>query len=387
LVLFFRKEHAHRPIAKGSSVPDNLVPIAAPPPAPTQAQRAAQAALALGFLLLGLWTIKTFLPALAWAAIFAIALWPLYQRAQRHAALQKHEILLPLAFTAAVALVFVVPVVLLGAELAREAHNLSAWVQNAQANGIPAPQAVQNSSLGGGRLAGLWQQHLAHPHPAAGLLERLNRHSLMIEGRELGSSLLRRLTLFGFMLLTLFILFREGDGLTRKLRTASRRAVGDTGERIGGQIVASIHGTVTGLVLVGLAEGAILCVAYEVAGVPHPALLGAASAVAAILPFGATAAAALAAILLAATGSLVAAIALFAFGAALAFATDHFVRPVLIGGATKLPFLWVLLGILGGLEVWGLLGLFLGPAIMAALILLWRDWTNKDEEKKQGLLF
>ena len=49
---------------------------------------------------------------------------------------------------------------------------------------------------------------------------------------------------------------------------------------------------------------------------------------------------------------------------------------MLIGGATKLPFLWVLLGILGGVETFGLLGLFLGPAIMAALILLWRDWTG-----------
>ena len=140
-------------------------------------------------------------------------------------------------------------------------------------------------------------------------------------------------------------------------------------------MIASIHGTVTGLVLVGLAEGVILGVAFAIAGVPHPVLMGTLSAVAAILPFGATVAAAFAALLLAATGSVIAAIVLFAFGAALAFATDHFVRPVLIGGATKLPFLWVLLGILGGLEVWGLLGLFLGPAIMAALILLWRDFV------------
>jgi predicted PurR-regulated permease PerM len=61
---------------------------------------------------------------------------------------------------------------------------------------------------------------------------------------------------------------------------------------------------------------------------------------------------------------------------------DHFVRPVLIGGATKLPFLWVLLGILGGVETWGLLGLFLGPAIMAALVLIWRDWTEGGQEGK-----
>jgi predicted PurR-regulated permease PerM len=180
------------------------------------------------------------------------------------------------------------------------------------------------------------------------------------------------------MLLTLFLLLKEADTVTQQLRTASTRAFGPTGERIGAQIAASIHGTVTGLVLVGLAEGAVLGIAYAIAGVPHPVLLGAISAVAAILPFGATAAAALAALLLAATGSLVAAAVLFAFGASLAFATDHFIRPVLIGGATKLPFLWVLLGILGGLEVWGLLGLFLGPAIMATLILLWRDFVGQD---------
>ena len=50
--------------------------------------------------------------------------------------------------------------------------------------------------------------------------------------------------------------------------------------------------------------------------------------------------------------------------------------PVLIGGAARLPFLWVLLGILGGLETFGILGLFLGPAVMAALISLWREWTD-----------
>ena len=48
----------------------------------------------------------------------------------------------------------------------------------------------------------------------------------------------------------------------------------------------------------------------------------------------------------------------------------------LIGGTTKLPFLWVLLGILGGVGSFCLLGLFLGPAVMAALILLWREWTK-----------
>ena len=339
-------------------------------------QMAARIILAVCFVLLGVFTLKSFLPALAWAAVFAIALWPLYRRAQRRWPPGKHNLLLPMLFTTGVALVFIVPVVLVGAEIAREAHGISGWVQNAQEKGIPVPDAVQHLPWGASAASGWWQQHLSHPHPAAGVGDHLNRGGLMADSRQVGSSIARRLTLFGFMLLTLFVLFREGHGLTAQLRLASRRAFGDTGERIGLQIIASIHGTVTGLVLVGLVEGAVLGVAYAIAGVPHPALLGVASALAAILPFGATVAAGLAALLLLASGSVVAAAILFAFGAMLAFATDHFVRPVLIGGATKLPFLWVLLGILGGLEVWGLLGLFLGPAIMAALILLWRDWVS-----------
>ena len=68
--------------------------------------------------------------------------------------------------------------------------------------------------------------------------------------------------------------------------------------------------------------------------------------------------------------------AVLAVGFAVTFAADHFVRPALIGGATKLPFLWVLLGILGGVETFGLIGLFLGPAAMAVLILLWREWVG-----------
>ena len=58
------------------------------------------------------------------------------------------------------------------------------------------------------------------------------------------------------------------------------------------------------------------------------------------------------------------------FGALVVFVADHFARPVLIGGSTRLPFVWVLLGILGGVESFGLLGLFLGPTLLAVLITL-----------------
>ena len=99
-----------------------------------------------------------------------------------------------------------------------------------------------------------------------------------------------------------------------------------------------------------------------------------------MIPFGAPLVFGLAALLLVGQGAQMAAIVVLAIGMIVTFVADHFVRPVLIGGATKLPFMWVLFGILGGVATWGLLGLFLGPAVMAALIMLWREWTGDAED-------
>src|SRR5205807_636568 len=81
--------------------------------------------------------------------------------------------------------------------------------------------------------------------------------------------------------------------------------------------------------------------------------------------FGAPFVFVLACLILVAQSRLAAALMLFVFASLVVFVADHFIRPVLIGRSTRLPFLWVLLGIFGGLEAFGLLGLFLGPAIIA----------------------
>ena len=85
----------------------------------------------------------------------------------------------------------------------------------------------------------------------------------------------------------------------------------------------------------------------------------------------------LASVLLMIMGDTLGALVVLGIGAVVIFVADHFVRPGLIGGTTKLPFLWVLLGIVGGAETWGLLGLFIGPAAMATLHLLWQNWTRE----------
>ncbi len=352
------------------------VPATLPSRTGTRPQQVAIGVLSMGLLLLGLYTLGTFLSALVWAAIFAVALWPFYCRTVGRFGADRHNLMWPAIFTLSVALVFIVPVILVGVQVGREFHALEDWFRNAGANGIAEPEVLHRLPFGRAQVDEWWRQNLADPGSAKKLVERASHGRVSNMSEVIGRQVARRLTLFAFTLVTLFLLFQNGHEVTAQLRRAAARTFGPSGERVGRQIVASIHGTVDGLVLVGLGEGLLLGITYAVAGVPHASIFGALTAVAAMIPFAAPLVFGVASLILVSQGTLAWGIGVFCFGIAVTFTADHFIRPVLIGGATKLPFLWVLLGILGGVEVWGLIGLFVGPAIMAALILLWREWAG-----------
>lgn len=360
----------------------------APPPAHSTneaarfsppAQGAARTALVLALAALGLWVLHPFLPALVWAVILAIALGPLYARAERRWPPTGHNLLLPALFTLAVALVFLAPLVVLGVQAAREAHDLMDWACSMEQTGIPVPDLLGRLPFGSAQASAWWAQNLSHPDAGKELLHRFDNSTAIGLSRTLGAQIVRRAVLFGFSLVALFFLFRDGHVVTRQVLVASARLFGPRGERVARQMVASVHGTVDGLVLVGIGEGALLGIVYYFAGVPHPVLLGALTAVAAMIPFAAPVVFGIAAAIRLADGAVMPALIVVVAGFVVTFVADHFVRPALIGGTTRLPFLWVLLGILGGVESFGLLGLFLGPAVMAALILLWREFTEGEE--------
>ncbi|MBS0965208.1 AI-2E family transporter [Acetobacter okinawensis] len=337
-------------------------------------QEMARSLLALFIVGMALYTIQGFLPALAWGGVFAIATWPLYSGACRMWPNAARGTLLPLLFTAVMALLFVIPLTLFTLEAIGEAQSALEWLDHARKFGVPVPEVLQQLPLGATTVTHLWETHLSNPRDVSGLLGALDNKGVMVT-RALGSQIAHRGTLFCFSILTLFFLYKDGVSVIRQCRVASSRAFGRRGESIARQIVASIHGSVQGLVLVGIGEGVLMGLVYLFAHAPHPALFGVMTAVAAMIPFCAMIAISLVSLLILVSGASVAAIVTFCIGATVIFVADHFVRPTLIGGTTKLPFLWVLLGILGGAEMWGLIGLFIGPAAMAALNLIWRRWT------------
>jgi predicted PurR-regulated permease PerM len=356
------------------------LPAASPPRAApgTRAQRIGRVVLAVAVVVAAAFVLHGFLAALVWAAIFAIALWSPYQRLVEAAGGRGRRLGLPLAATLLVGLVFVVPVLFAAYELARAAHTIGGLVEEARNSGLPVPAWMPHLPVIGHTLTDWWHANLGHPTSPSELLSGAHRQTLAHSARLYGGELIHRLVLFVFTLLTLFFLFRDGPALGRQMLAASHKALGSQGERIGYHVIAAVHGTVNGLVLVGLGEGIVLGVVYFFVGLPYPIPVAALTGILAVIPFGAPVVFGAAALYLLAQSKVAAAVIILGSGFVVTFVADHFVRPALIGGATRLPFLLVLLGILGGLESLGLLGLFVGPAVMAAFVSLWREWTGPE---------
>ena len=348
-----------------------------PPAAPSAyRQSLARIALTVALLAVGLWILHPFVAALVWATVLAIAFWPLYRRLPRLFSPKVDRLLAPAVATTVIGIIFVTPLVLIGIAAARESHVVLQFLAEARHNGIPAPAWIDQLPVLGAALGEWWRANLSDPLAAEELIGRVNLHNLSVSARHYGIEIIHRVVILLFTLLTLFFLFRDGEVLTEKLRGLGDRLIGVQGEQIAAHMIAAVHGTVNGLVLVGLAEGFLLGIVYFAAGLPSPALMGVITAVAAVIPFAAPVVYACAGLYLWAVGNTVGGIVIIVSGSVIVFIADHFLRPVLIGGAIRLPFLLVLLGLLGGLETFGFLGLFLGPAIMAALVALWRDWTE-----------
>jgi predicted PurR-regulated permease PerM len=339
-------------------------------------QRSASAVLYAALVALALWTMRSFIPAVVWAAVIAIALWPAFGWLTRRPWLGRHTSLVAIGLTVAVGLLFVGPFVIVATQAASEARDTLHWFHDVLRSGIALPEWVQRLPMGSQQVASWWSANLATPLESSPAVQKLHSATFVEMTRHFGGRLVHGLIIFGFMLVTLFVIFQAGSRLGEQLFAASRRAFGAEGAMLARRMADSVRSTVVGLVVVGLGEGALLGIAYAITGVPHATLLGMLTAVAAMLPFCAPIVFLGSALWLLAQGAMGAAIGVAAFGLVVVFIAEHFVRPVLIGGSARLPFLLVLFGILGGAETFGLIGLFIGPALMTILVVLWTDWVR-----------
>ena len=335
---------------------------------PSRFQTAAGAVLIAALLAIAGYTVRDFFPALAWATVLAIGLWPIHLKMQSQFGCNAQ--VSALGLTGAVALVFILPITWLSVKAAADVGPLLQWLNDVSQNGLPAPDWLNHLPFGRDQVTSWWNEHLATSNALKQTYTSLQQTPSLRHGQMLALHAAHYVTLILFTIVTLFFFLKDGAQLAGRARQLSMELIGSTGELIFLQVINSVRGTISGLVLVGIGEGIVIGLSFFVFGLANAALLTIITAVAAMLPFCAVAVVMIAG-LIALGQSQIAAVSIIIFGLTVIFIADHFVRPKLIGGSTHMPFLMVLLGILGGIESWGLIGLFVGPALMAIVTMFW----------------
>ena len=363
-----KKRSVERNEAAPSSAEQKPLPLGA------GARMNSRVVLALLLVALALWTAGGFLPALIWATILAVSLWPLYIKFAAHFSSGASS-LTAFVFTAIVALILFTPMALAVYQIAQQGDVLVGWLKKAGESGIEVPEWIARLPIAAESMQQWWRDNLSDPKAATGWLKTINAENASDLFRTFGGQLLHRMFLLFFSLLTLFFLLRNGRAVANRFLETCDRLFGEAGEGLIEKMVDATRGTVNGTVLVAVGEGLLIGVGYLLAGVPNAVLFTIFTTAFAMLPFGAWVAfIAAAVVLLSGDGSGFAAAGVFCWGAIVMLAGDHFVWPTLVGGSARLPFLFAFVGIFGGLAAFGLIGLFLGPVIMAALLTEWREW-------------
>lgn len=329
---------------------------------------------------LGAWVLLSFLPLLAWAVVVAISTWPIYQR------LLISKELHGKVTWGAVGLTLLIGVAILGPVgyglvwLLDDAESFGQFLMDAQKAGIPPPDWLEAMPMMGEWAKQRWLEAFGTPEASNATLHWLGTGGAVAYTKDFAGQLFHRFISFLIFLLILLFVYQHGDSLARQVQASSRKIFGEVGVRYTIHAAAAVRGTVNGMMLVGVGKGLLMGAGYAVAGLSHPAILGALTGVFALIPFAAKLIFGACSLVLLAENHIPEAIGLFIYGMVLTFITDNYIRPALIGGAVRLHFIWTLLGIFGGMEAMGLLGLFLGPTLLAVLMSIWRDWLE-DLEK------
>ncbi|MFT3718772.1 AI-2E family transporter [Pseudorhodoferax sp.] len=324
----------------------------------------------------GVYFFRGFLVPVLAALIVGFASWPLYERLVRRCG-GRTALAASLA-TLVVVIGLVVPLSLALHYALQEASGFVRWLLEANRAGAPVPRWVREFPLAGERMAQWWIEHLGEPGALGDWVQLLSGQHIgniyRLALQTTGNLLELALTLL-FMLITLFFLYKDGKVFAAQLDIVGERTLGPRWQRFSRVVPATVSATVTGMGLIALGEGVVLGLAYWIAGVPSPVLLGVVTGVMALIPGGAPLSFTLVSLYLVGGGHLAAGIGLFLWGSVELFIVDKTLRPHLVGGPVKLPFLPTFFGLIGGVKTMGFVGLFVGPVLMALLVAIWREWV------------
>jgi len=333
--------------------------------------------LLAGLVLLGFRVMDPFIVPVVWACILAFVTWPAYEWVLRTC--RGRRIVAALLMTTAVSVAVIAPLawmaVVLRIELVRAYHDTQALL----AGGLQLPQGLLRVPWLGDQLRELTARAAQDPQALGLELRKVTDHSFNQIAHVIGG-IGRNAVKLVLTVVSLFFVYQRGQRLAGQLAQSLEQVLGPRVHNYLLAIEQTVKAVVYGLVLAALVQGVLVGLGYWVAGAGAPVFLAALTTVSGLIPFAAPAIWASVCVWLFVKGSTVAAVGLAIWGGIVMGWTDHVVRPLLISREAEIPFLIVMFGVLGGLAAFGLVGLFVGPVILAVLLAVWREWLHESHK-------
>lgn len=320
--------------------------------------------------------LSPFFISMAWAAILVFVSWPLYRRLLK--AIGNRHNLAAVIMTGLLTLTLVGPLAWMLVMLQAEVRSIYAHLSEFLAqDALPLPPQLNDYAPWLVReLEELWA--VAHDNPAA--LKESLRGVLnvgLVQAKMLAGGITRNAAKLTFTVFTAFFFYRNGLALVRQIRLALAQVTPGHGERYLKAAGDMTRAVVFGIVLTAVAQAALAGIGYAVAGAPNPVFLTVLTFLIALIPFGTPFAWGGVSLWLLASGETLPAIGLAIWGAAVVSSVDNIIRPLVISSATQISFLLIMFGVLGGLTAFGMIGLFIGPVILAVVMAIWREWLEQ----------
>jgi len=320
--------------------------------------------LLLGVIAVGCgFVLYPFATALLWAAILTFSTWPLYQWIRLKLHLGRLGASVIMVLLAAVSMVL--PFALIAPDSASGIGGLRALIDDWTTNGLPpAPDWLQNVPYVGAELVDRWNIWAAD---LSGLTDAVRPYAgvLAESGFRLLSSLAGGVARILLALFIAFFFWISGDQIAMQLRSALQRIAGPRADHMIEVTGRAVRGTVYAVLGTALVQGVLVGIGLTIAGVPHPVLFAMVAGFFSVLPIGPPFIWGPAAIWLYANHQTGHALFLVLWGVIAVAGADSLIRPYFIMRGARIPFLLTLLGVLGGAVAFGLLGVFLGPTLLA----------------------
>jgi predicted PurR-regulated permease PerM len=355
-----------------------VTPDAATLPPPRQdLARVLLAVLSIGALILvSTWVMLPFLGALIWAITIVAATWPLMLRLQ--SVLWGRRSLAVLLVTSALLLLLFIPLSIAIGAIVENVGQIIAWVKSLQTFQLPAaPAWLVGLPVVGPRAGELWN------HVATSGVDQLARETAPYAA-TVAAWLIGQIGNIGLIVLQFLltvavaaILYANGEEAARLVLRFGHRLAGERGANAMRLAGRAIRGVALGIVVTALVQSALGGISLAIAGVPFAALLSGVMFVLCIAQVGPMLVLVPAVIWLYWSGQT-------GWGTFLLVCTvivgtlDNVLRPFLIKKGADLPLLLIFAGVIGGLVAFGLVGIFVGPVVLAVTYTLLEAWMNDD---------